>query len=265
MRRLLDFRTQETYFAEIEKQYTQLLKAEDGPIDFDTWFASLSLDGAGVNASKSTAKSSMIATNGRSVWKEREFSLVLQAMRKIREGLVASARFDTFARDVYMFIIRSTILVNHMESYHPALLHLLYRIHPAVPLSASELHEFIGYYILDLACRQADIRTAYAVRFQNSYTDKRIEAVLKALVHGNWWAFWKVWEEVDEPQRHLIAYADDRMRKCALECLGKSYLKAEKGFVENASHKEWESLKKTDDVKWELDHDVVMIRRVQRK
>ena len=50
---------------------------------------------------------------------ERELSVVLQAMRKIREGLVASARVDDFARRVYVFIVRATILTKHMESYHP--------------------------------------------------------------------------------------------------------------------------------------------------
>lgn len=229
--------------------------------DVETAFAFLSLDGA----SDSAAIPAIPFVHQQSLVAEPELSIILQAMRKLREALVASARLDVFARDAYVFVIRVTISVKHMESYHPALLHLLSRIHPAVPLPASEWKEFLGYYILDLACRQADLGSAFAVRFRYAYSDERVGAVLEALTHGNWWVFWKMRDEVSEYQRQLMEWADNRMRKHALQCLGRSYLKADKVFVEKASNRIWENLKGVDKVAWELTGEVVMIRQIRRK
>lgn len=243
------------------ERHTRLTRPEVRADDVVTAFASLSLDGA----SDSGAGTAISVPGQQPVIMERELSTIMQAMRKLREALVASARLDAFARDVYVFIIRATILVKHMESYHPALLHLLSRIHPAIPLSASELQEFLGYYILDLACRQADMGTAFAVRFRYAYSDERVDLVLKALAHGNWCVFWRMRDEVNEYQRRLIEWAEDQMRKHALECLGRSYLKVDKAFVEKASNRDWENLKRVDKVDWELTGEVIMIRQAQRK
>ena len=233
--------------------------------DLDSAFASLSLDGASDSGALSAPRAAIALVGGESVQTERELATIMQAMRKIREAIVASSRLDTFARDVYVFIIRATILTKHMESYHPALLHLLYRIHPAVALPASGLHEFLGYYILDLACRQADLGTAYVVRYRYGYSDTRVDWVLKALVHRNWSVFWRMRDEMDEHQKRLLQWADDRMRKHALECLGKSYLKADMAYIEKATHRAWQELKKKDNVGWELNGETVMIKRAQRR
>lgn len=242
-------------------RHTRLTRPKVRADDVDKAFASLSLD----RASDSGAGTATVVSNQQPVHSERELSTIMQAMRKLREALVASARLDAFARDAYVFIIRATILVKHMESYHPALLHLLSRIRPAITLPASELHEFLGYYILDLACRQADMGSAFAVRFRYAYSDERVDLVLKALAHGNWWVFWRMRDEVNEYQRRLIEGAEDQMRKHALACLGRSYLEADKAFVEKASDRDWENLKRVDKVDWELNSEVVMIRRAQRK
>lgn len=242
------------------ERYTRLTSPKNRAHDVETAFAFLSLDGA-----SDSGASTAIPAHQQSVVAERELSTIMQAMRKLREALVASARLDAFARDVYVFLIRVTISVKHRESYHPALLHLLSRIHPAVPLPASEWKEFLGYYILDLACRQANLGAAFAVRFRYAYSDERVDAVLEALTHGNWWVFWKMRDELSEYQRRLLEWADDRMRKHALECLGRSYLKADKVFVEKASDRIWENLRKVDKLNWELTGEVVMFRQTRRK
>lgn len=243
------------------ERYKRLSSPKVRADDVEAAFAFLSLDGA----SDSGAGTATSLCDQQSVDVERELSTIVQAMRKLREALVASARLDAFARDVYVFVIRATIFFRHMESYHPALLHLLSRIHPAVPLLASELQEFLGYYILDVACRQADLGSAFAVRFRYGYSDERVDAVLKALAHGNWWAFWRMRDEMSEYQNRLMEWADNRMRKHALDCLCRSYLKADKAFVEKASNRDWGILKKMDKVEWELTGEVVIIRRTQRK
>ena len=64
-------------------------------------------------------------------------SEVLSALRKLREGIVASKRKDAFAVQAYLFCIRVSVLVKHSESYHPAILHLLHHASPVPSTLAS--------------------------------------------------------------------------------------------------------------------------------
>ena len=190
---------------------------------------------------------------------------MLMAMRKVREAIVASARQDIFAQRAYIFIIRATILMGHMESYHPALLHLLRNLHPVTPLTASEHIEFMGYYILDLSCRQNDLATAYSVACRFNHKMVRVRAVLKALVHGDWYAFWKVRPLMSGHQQQLMKYSDEGMRRRALDCLGKSYLSVDRDFLERSARQSWEELKEKSKMTWQLESDVVSIRQFKRK
>lgn len=193
----------------------------------------------------------------------KELSIIMLAMRKIREAIVATSRTDAFALRAYLFIIRATILVKSMEGYHPALHHLLHNIHPNSPLSAPEQHEFVGYSILDAACRQKDFALAYELRNQYNHRNARIDMVLHALVHENWFMYWKVQRLVDGYQKRLMEWGNDDMRKHALKCLGRSYLKAEKTYIEKAAERDWEQLKNQDNVGWELTGQMVTIRRIR--
>lgn len=195
----------------------------------------------------------------------KELSIIMLAMRKVREAIVATRRTDTFALRAYLFIIRATILTKHMESYHPALVHLLRNIHPSSALSVSERHEFVGYHILDVACRQEDLAAAYELRNKYRYRDARVEMVLQALVHDNWFMFWRMQKLVDGYQKRLMEWGNDSMRKHALKCLGRSYLSAEKAYIEKVAERDWGQLKSQDSVGWELNGDIVTIRRVKRK
>ncbi len=186
-------------------------------------------------------------------------------MRKLREAIVASARTDMFALRVYVFVIRVTMLTGHMESYHPALLHLLRHIHPRNPLSDSELQDFIGFYILDLACRQNDLAAAYRARYLYGYRDAKVERILQALVHGDWWAYWRLEGMMDRYQQQLMKWGDDGMRKHVLKCLGQSYLTVEKTYLERTTRRTWEELKKRDGMTWQLEGQTVTIRKIKRK
>ena len=183
------------------------------------------------------------------------------AMRKLREATVATSRKDLFAQKAYMFIIRTAILLKNMESYHPALLHLLNYIHPMCPLPAAELHEFIGYHLLDLACRQGDFNGTYAARQHFKYFDRRIDKILSALVHDDWVVYWLVKGKVDGHVRALMEWADDGLRLHALKCLGRSYFTAEKSYVERCTSMGWNDLVKKMEVGWQLEGDKVTIRR----
>lgn len=267
--RLLNFKTQEDYFRKIIDRYEQCHPSAEKRDTLDGAFASLSLDGVfetrsdgikGIPETKALGSAPHVSTED-----SRELSMILMAMRKLREAIVASTRNDTFALRAYAFIIRATILMKHMESYHPALLHLLRNIHRVTPLSASEHYEFVGFYILDLSCRQNDLAAAYKVICRHGYKNVRVEAVLKALAHGNWYAFWKVQTLMSGYQQRLLEYGEERMRRRALDCLGKSYLSVDKGFLERSAQRQWEELKEKNSVKWQLEADVVTIRRIKQK
>ena len=191
--------------------------------------------------------------------------MILMAMRKVREAIVASGRKDTFAIGAYAFMIRATILMRHWESYHPALLHLLRHIHPVTSLTSSELHEFVGFYMLDLSCRQNDLATACKVRCHYNHKDVRVNSVLKTLIHGNWYAFWKVKSFMSGHQQRLLEYSEEAMRRCALDCLRKSYLSVDRNFLERSTQRAWEELKDESDLNWQLEEDVVTIRRIRRR
>lgn len=264
-RRLLDFKTQEDYYDKLVERYMQFCAAAGRGDELAKAFASMSLNGGASTASPPNQLRGVASLPDRAPGTSKELSTILMAMRKLREGLVASARTDPFAQRAYVFIIRAAILTRHMESYHPALLHLLRRIHEAAPLAASEHHEFVSYYILDVACRQGDLAAAYAARNLYQYRDRRVEQVLTALAHDNWYSFWSIGTRVDGYQKRLMEWADDRMRTHALKCLGKSYLSVEKAYVESAADREWDALRERNKVGWELDGDKVIIRKVKGK
>jgi hypothetical protein len=194
-----------------------------------------------------------------------ELQLILMGMRKLREAIVASRRHDTFAQRSYIFIIRACILVAHWESYQPALTYLLHEIHPLTPLPMHELNEFMTYQILDSACRQNDLHTAFLLKYGYGVQDRRVESVLKSLVRDDWVTFWKTRKRVDGYQRSLMGFSEDLMRVHALKCLGKGYFTADKEFVERVADQQWPELVKSG-VGWELvDGGTIIIRRPKGK
>lgn len=92
-----------------------------------------------------------------------------------------------------------------------------------------------------------------------------IDAVLKSLVIGDWYSFWRTKEVANENQRRLMGWADERVRNHALQCVGKAFLTAEKTYVERAAQRSWEDLKTLDHVGWEMSGNSVKIKRIQRR
>ncbi|KAI9704328.1 MAG: hypothetical protein M1836_007189 [Candelina mexicana] len=259
---LENFKTQEVFYNKIVERYMKFCAASGGGNELERQFSTLSLsmtDGlSGSNSSQTAIPNGDLGTR-------KELSTVMAAMRKLREGIVAAARTDTFSQRVYVFIIRASILTKTRESYYPALLHLLERMHPTQPLSAPELHEFVGYRILDLVCRQQDFATAYTVRHAYKYNDRRVNNVLEALVHDNWHLFWKMRKAVDGYQKKLMEWAEEAVRVQALKCLGRTYLSVDRRFVERVTERDWEGLKKLNGVGWGLEGWKVTIRRPKER
>ena len=255
--RLLDFKTQEIYYEIMIDRYMHYCARLGQENSLTKAFAALSLK-----------KEEVIINNITSITvfqQDRELSILTMAMRKIREAIVASSRTDAFALKAYLFIIRAAILTKQMESYHPALLHLLSQIHPTSPLSSLEYHEFMGYHILDLACRQKNLAQAYDVRNRTGYKDAHVETTLQAIVHGNWYKFWNAHKSADDYQKRLMEWYSDDVRKHVLKCFGKTYLVVDKSFVETATASSLERLLKENSLCWEVDGEAVTIRRIKMK
>ncbi|KAJ4407253.1 hypothetical protein N0V91_004136 [Didymella pomorum] len=277
--RLNDFRTQETFLNRITERYMKLCAlnrsdleslfasaASPTPTSLTSSLSSLSLTAhapapkpaplSGLNSPALVAASQLSA---------QELATVLSALRKLREGVTASGRADAFAHRAYFFTIHVSLLCRDWASYVPALHTLLYSLHPRNPLSQSQLHEYVGYQMLDLACRQGDFAGARETKVRFGYKDRRVEMLLSALVSDNWVAFWRAKRGVDGYQRALCGFAEQGVRVNALKVIGKSYLVCDRRWVEDASGKEWEQLKE-DGVGWELEEGGrVVVRRVRAK
>ncbi|KAI4258402.1 MAG: hypothetical protein L6R42_005131 [Xanthoria sp. 1 TBL-2021] len=248
---LLNHETQEDYFNTITTRYHALVGPSEGQAQDEDGvtarLAFLSLNQDTLLAAQLRASSPGMPP-------------IIMAMRKLREAIVASSRVDEFAKTVYIFIIRTTILLGHPESYHPALLHLIRRIHCTGSLSKEEETEFIGYYILDLACRQHDLANAFGVRNMYDHRSGRIDTVLMALVHGNWVLFEKAKGAGNTYEKRLMEWAGGRMTDRAVQCLGKTYLSVSKAYVEQCTGMTWESLKESRNLLWTCEGQTVMIK-----
>ncbi|KAL9127827.1 MAG: hypothetical protein Q9217_003367 [Psora testacea] len=267
---LLDWRTQERYYGDILNRCLHVSVQGNEDASLDRSFEALSLSGEGIkqpnvghgSAQESSALDRLYRRNAGGF---KDVSVIVQAMRKLREAIVATGRTDAFAQNVYVFIIRATILVRHIESYHPALLHLLNIIHPRTRLSEITLHEMLGYHILDRACRQQNLNAAYRVRYIYGIRDSKIDDLIRSIVHGSWFAFWKTDGLMDRYQRCLSQAAHDKMRHHTLGCLAKSYLSIERKSIEEATHKAWDELKREYCIQWQAEGELVTIKQARRK
>ena len=126
-----------------------------------------------------------------------EMAIILLALRKLREALLASGAMETmteFCQRVYVFNVRIAVLAFHPSSYHPSLMYLLSSLHTTQhPLPVSELAEMTTYSILDLACRQEDLASAFALRARScerfGYANTNVDRILASLVTNNWLLF----------------------------------------------------------------------------
>lgn len=192
----------------------------------------------------------------------KDLSLIVSALRKLREGIVAAQRADNFAVQAYLFCIRLCVLVQHPEGYHPAALHLLRRIHPLASLTRLELAEVAGYLVLDAACRRGQLAEAYALRRRYALADTKVDAVLQALAQDNYVLFRRVKGAVDGHRARIMDFAERDVRAHALKCLGRAYFSVPRGFIEGVCGVGWERLAE-DGVGWALDGEVVVIRKVK--
>lgn len=272
--RLLDLKTQERYYTKIVERYMSFCSDAGERDELLRRFASLDLSSTTneqnvpteSTTNTTTADPSSIPIAPATVPSNTKgLSDVLSALRKLREGIVASKRSDDFAIQVYLFCIRLSVLVKHPESYHPAILHLLRRIHPRHGMTSVEMSEVVGYLVLDTACRRNDLAEAFALRHRYRLRDAKIDAVLDALAHDNYVEFHRLKRRVDGHRAKLLGYAEEGVRKHLLKCFGRAYLGVDLAFLEKCADTDWVSLRAEDGVGWALDGTKVIIRKVKAR
>lgn len=270
--RLLDFKTQERYYTKIVERYMNFCSDAGERDELLRRFASLDLSSSSTDrnvptesaASSPTIDPSRISIAPATVPSNTKgLSDVLAALRKLREGIVASKRVDDFAIQVYLFCIRLSVLVKHPESYHPAILHLLRRIQPLHSMTSVEMSEVVGYLVLDTACRRNDLAEAFALRHKYRLRDAKVDGILDALTHDNYIEFNRLKRRVDGHRAKLLEYAEEGVRKHLLKCFGRAYLNVDLKFLEKCAGSEWASLTAEDGVGWELDGTKVIIRKIK--
>ncbi|TVY43540.1 hypothetical protein LSUB1_G002459 [Lachnellula subtilissima] len=266
--RLLDHKVQERYHAKIVERYMAFCTDAGRGDELLRRLARMDISQENERSNKAQRQIPQNAANIRTVVDanvdisgQRDLATLIMAMRKLREGIVASNRVDDFSIQAYIFCIRLSILVKQMESYHPAILHLLKKMHTTQPLAKTELNEFVGYLVLDLACRQNDLAQAYSVRLEWGLQDTKVNAVLRALAHDNYFLFWKVKTSVDGYKAKLMEFAEEGIRRQTLKCLGRGYLSIDKPALEKYVSTTWTSLTKDYGVGWQLEGSKVIIRK----
>lgn len=195
----------------------------------------------------------------------KTLSTIMSALRKLREGIVASKRTDDFAIQAYLFCIRLAVLVKQPESYHAAILHLLRNIHPEHNLTLIEFQEVVAYLILDTACRRRELSEAYSLRQRYALSDKKVNDALAALAHDNFILFHRVRKAVDGHRARVMEWAEPDLRLHTLKCFGRAYLGVDLKYLETATSSDWNDLKQKDGVGWELDGAKVVIRKIKAR
>ena len=269
---MLDNKAQEDYFEKILKRCLALeepVAAQRGLLDE---IHCLRLDRGkeksvhGVKEVETREEEALVAVAQHDHIQPGSLSIIVQAMRKLREALVATNRVnDGFACKAYVFTIRATVLLRHAESYHPALLHLLHRMHTKFPLPADTFGQMTEYYLLDLGCRQRDLHTAYQISCQHAYRNSTVKSLLQALVIGNWTRFFALRDTLDQFQVRLVEAAREYIMQHATVCIAKTYFVLDKSYFENTFRKNWEVFRSEQAVNWTSSGDTVIVRQTKRK
>lgn len=253
--------TQERYYAKIVEKYMSFCTDAGDSASLLERFGSLQLSAQ--ENTKNTNTPTGPSTVPPAPEGSTELSHILGALRKLREGIVASKRADAFASQVYIFAIRLGVLCKSPEAYHPAILHLLRSIHPRHALTSLEFQEVVGYLVLDAACRRGDLAEAYGLRNRHRLRDAKVDAVLRALVQDNWVSFFRVKGNLDGHRARIVEFAEPGLRKHLLKAFGRTYLSVPLQYLESSTGLAWRELEADYSVGWELNETKVVIRKIQ--
>ncbi|KAF3491536.1 uncharacterized protein GIQ15_01053 [Arthroderma uncinatum] len=288
--KLLDPKTQKAYYEKIVERYMKF--CNDYSNDLDAAFASLpknrsedstrnppvptapvvARDPSSRHAQPASMQNKSVRPENMTDSAAKDLSVLLLSLRKLREGVIATASKTpvAFSQQVHIFCIRTGILASHPPSYYPPLKRLLQVLHePSNPLSESDLHEFTAYLILDYACRQNELHPAFDLRAKSKndfeFNNTTIDHVLAALMHDNWVQFWKSGRGVDGYTRSLMSWAEGFVRRRALKTIARAYLSVDLSYIiESCTGTEdgctWDDLVEKEGMGWKLEGNKVIIR-----
>lgn len=136
-------------------------------------------------------------------------------------------------------------------------------------MAESEVKDLVSYLILDYACRQQDMVSAFELRARArrdyDFQSQAVDRVLTALMHDNWIAFWQVRKSVDSYMRAVMNWAVDRMRRHALKAVGSAYLNVHVDWIIGGCTGDdrqwtWEELIEKENLGWQREGDKVIIK-----
>ncbi|KAJ5577250.1 SAC3/GANP/Nin1/mts3/eIF-3 p25 [Penicillium sp. DV-2018c] len=273
-KKLLNHKTQIEYFDKIVDRYMRFCARHSK--DLDAALTSLPTSRSNDATSNPPACRPMVKSNP--ALKEgpppsAELSTLLLSLRKLREAVLATAKTTPaeFSQRVHIFSIRLSILAHHPPSYFPSLRYVLDKLHSTShSLPDSEVKEMFTYLILDYACRQEDMVSAFELRArarrEHAYKSQIVDKVLVALIHDNWIMFWQLHNSVDSHIRAVMNWAADRVRKHALKAVGSAYINVHISWILGGCTGDeqswtWEKLVEQEKLRWEREDDKVIIRR----
>ncbi|KAJ5135114.1 SAC3/GANP/Nin1/mts3/eIF-3 p25 [Penicillium bovifimosum] len=273
-KKLLDHKTQTEYFDKIVDRYMRFCARHSK--DLDAALTSLPTSRSNDATSNPPASRPMIKSN--SAQKDApppsaELSTLLLSLRKLREAVLATAKHTPpeFSQRVHNFSIRLSILAHHPPSYFPSLRYVVDKLHSiSHPLPDSEVKEMLTYLILDYACRQDDMISAFELRArarkEHAFKSQIVDKVLTALIHDNWVMFWQLHNSVDSHIRAVMNWAADRVRRHALKAVGSAYISVHISWILGGCTGDeqtwtWEKLVEQEKLRWERIDDKVIIKR----
>lgn len=280
IKRLLDYKAQEEYYSRIVERYMRFCAqhAKDLDAAFSSLLTSPTSDAASKNAPASSRSRCKLKREKEQIPRPAdELSTIILSLRKLREGIKATTSTTPiqFSQRVYMFSIRLCIRAQHDPSYFPSLCRLLEELHsPSHPLQEFDLQEFTSYLILDYACRQKCMVTAYEVRArarkEYNFKSRTVDRVLTALMHDNWVVFWNIRKSVDSYVRAIMNHAVGGLRRHALKAVGSAYINVDLTWImENCTGDKdswtWEKLAEAERIGWQKEGDRIIIRRTRQR
>ena len=115
--------------------------------------------------------------------------------------------------------------------------------------------------MLHAAAALEDYNAALAIKHEFGIVDRRAIQAVTAMIHANYWSFRAARNRVDQYVGRLMDYAEDRMRKLMLKCIGAAYFTVELAHLEVVAGMSWVRLQEDYGVGWELAGGTVTVRR----
>ncbi|KOS44331.1 hypothetical protein ACN38_g4745 [Penicillium nordicum] len=277
-KKLLDHKIQTQYFDNIVDRYMRFCAQHSK--DLDAALSSLPTSPSNDATSNPPASQSPLKLHPAQKGvppPSTELSTLLLSLRKLREAVLATATTTPaeFSQRIHVFSIRLSILAHHPPSYFPSLRYVLDKLHSTShPIPGAEATELVTYLILDYACRQGDMISAFELRArarkEHSYQSQTVDKVLAALVHDNWVVFWQLHNSVDSHIRAVMNWAADRVRRHALKAVGSAYLSVHISWILGGCTGDeqswtWEKLVEQEKLRWEREGDRIIIKRLKQR